>query len=96
MAQYLDKATIERNGSTVVLTFEDTFAEETIRDAKDSVAAIAKDVYGEPMKIETRVAAAVQETGRRAEDKPSALNSDPVLSAFRKHLGGELVKETKR
>ena len=32
----------------------------------------------------------------RAEDKPAPLRDDPVLSAFRKHLGGELVKERER
>ncbi|HEY0143081.1 MAG TPA: DNA polymerase III subunit gamma/tau [Thermoanaerobaculia bacterium] len=98
MAVYLEKAALERNGSTVVFTFDDTFAEETIRDAKESIAAIATEVYGEPMKIETRVATAAPQAGRRAEDKaqPSGLQNDPVVSAFRKHLGGELVKETKR
>ena len=98
MAAYLEKTSIERNGSTVVFTFDDSFAEETIREAKDSIAAIASEVYGEPVKIETRVATAAPQAGRRAEDKaqPSGLQNDPVVSAFRKHLGGELVKETKR
>jgi DNA polymerase-3 subunit gamma/tau len=95
---YLDAARMERSGATITFTFDDTFAEETIRDAKDSIAAIASDVYGETIQIQTRMAAAEPQAGRRAEDKPqpSALRDDPVLGAFRRHLGGELVKETKR
>ena len=96
IAGYLENATVERNGGTVTLTFDDPFAAETVGDARDSIAQIASEVYGETVKIETRVASKEPVTGRRAEDKPSALRDDPVVSAFRKHLGGELVDARKR
>ena len=63
-------------------------------DAKDTIAQIATELYGEKMLVETRVASPETPSGRRAEDnKPAPLRDDPVLSSFRKHLGGELVKE---
>ena len=54
---------------------------------------VKAEMSGEKIIIETRVAAAEATPARRSEDKPAPLRDDPVLSAFRKHLGGELVKE---
>jgi DNA polymerase III subunit gamma/tau len=93
---YLEAATVEKNGSRVIITVAEKSAADTLTDAKDSLAETATEVYGEKVSIEIKTqqpepAAA----GRRSEDKPSALRDDPVLSAFRKHLGGELVKENK-
>ena len=93
IAGYLEAATVERSGNTITFLFTDSFAADTVGDARESIAQIASEMYGEKMTVETKVAAAETATGRRAEDKPSVLKDDPVLSAFRKHLGGELVKE---
>jgi acyl-CoA synthetase (NDP forming) len=94
---YLAAAQLERNGNRLTFVFDDAFQADSVSDAKDQIAQIASDLYGEKMVVETRVGSASAETpARRAEDKPSPLKDDPVLSAFRKHLGGELVKETKR
>lgn len=94
---YLSAAKMERNGNRITFVFDDGFAADTVADAKDQIAQIASELYGEKMVVETRVGAASTEAPqRRTEDKPSPLKDDPVLSAFRKHLGGELVKETKR
>jgi DNA polymerase III subunit gamma/tau len=91
---YLDAAKMERNGNKLVFTFEDSFHADSVSDAKDAIAQIASELYGEKMTVETRVASAEPAPGgRRAEDKPAPLRDDPVVSAFRKHLGGELVKE---
>ena len=91
---YLDGATMERNGNKITFVFEDSFHADSVSDAKDAVAQIASELYGEKMTVETRVAAAEPAGGgRRAGDKPAPLRDDPVVSAFRKHLGGELVKE---
>jgi DNA polymerase-3 subunit gamma/tau len=91
---YLAGAKMERTGSKLLFTFEDQFHADSVADAKDAVAQIASELYGEKMTVETRVGGAAEPvTGRRAEDKPAPLRDDPVLSAFRKHLGGELVKE---
>jgi DNA polymerase-3 subunit gamma/tau len=91
---YLANATMERNGNKLTFTFEDSFQADSVSDAKDAVAQIASELYGEKMLVETRVGGSEPApTGRRAEDKPAPLRDDPVVSAFRKHLGGELVKE---
>ena len=93
---YLAAATMERTGNRLVFSFEDSFQADTVSDAKDAIAQIASEMFGEKMTVETRVASAEtapQPTGRRADDKPAPLRDDPVVSAFRKHLGGELVKE---
>jgi DNA polymerase-3 subunit gamma/tau len=94
---YLAGAQLEKNGNRLTFVFEDAFQADSVSDAKAQISEIASELYGSPMVVETRVGSAVAETpARRAEDKPSPLKDDPVLSAFRKHLGGELVKETKR
>jgi DNA polymerase-3 subunit gamma/tau len=92
---YLAGATMERNGSRLTFLFEDSFQADTVGDAKEAIAQIASDLFGEKMTVETRVASAesAPTPGRRADDKPTPLRDDPVVSAFRKHLGGELVKE---
>jgi DNA polymerase III subunit gamma/tau len=91
---YLEGAKMEREGNRVTFTFDDSFHADSVGDAKDAIAQIASELYGEKITIETRVAAAEPAaTGRRSDDKPAPLRDDPVLSAFRKHLGGELVKE---
>lgn len=90
---YLAGATMERNGSKLTFVFDDSFQADSVGDAKETIAQIASELYGEKMTVETIVAAAETPAGRRAEDKPAPLRDDPVLSSFRKHLGGELVKE---
>ncbi|HYR30071.1 MAG TPA: DNA polymerase III subunit gamma/tau [Thermoanaerobaculia bacterium] len=93
---YLESATVEKNGNRIVLTFTDKFAADAIGDAKDSLQEVAAQVYGEKCSVDVRVQAPEPvAAGRRAEDKPSTLRDDPVLGAFRKHLGGELIKESK-
>jgi DNA polymerase-3 subunit gamma/tau len=91
---YLESARMERDGNKITFVFDDAFHADSVSDAKDAIAQIASEMFGEKITIETRVAAAEPaEGGRRSEDKPAPLRDDPVLSAFRKHLGGELVKE---
>jgi DNA polymerase-3 subunit gamma/tau len=91
---YLEGARMEREGNRITFTFEDAFHADSVSDAKDAIAQIASEMTGEKMIVETKVAAAEPGGGRRSEDKAAApLRDDPVLSAFRKHLGGELVKE---
>ena len=93
---YLESATVEKNGNRITLVFTDKFAADAVSDAKDSLQEVAAQVYGEKISVDVRVQQPEPvATGRRSEDKPSALRDDPVLSAFRKHLGGELVKENK-
>jgi DNA polymerase-3 subunit gamma/tau len=91
---HLESARMEREGNRITFIFDDAFHADSVADAKDAIAAIASEMTGEKITIETRVATAdAAPGGRRSEDKPAPLRDDPVLSAFRKHLGGELVKE---
>ena len=84
-----------KDGSRITLTFDDPHLAEPLADERAALEKIAAEVYGAP----TQVVIETNEEkpgGRRAEDKPSPLRDDPVLSSFRKHLGGELLKESKR
>jgi DNA polymerase-3 subunit gamma/tau len=89
---YLEGARMEREGTRITFTFDDAFHADSVGDAKDAIAEIASELIGEKMTVETKVASA-DANGRRGDDKPAPLRDDPVISAFRKHLGGELVKE---
>ena len=89
---YLEGARMEREGNRITFVFDDAFHADSVSDAKDAIAQIASEMLGERMTVDTKVATA-ETNGRRSDDKPAPLRDDPVLSAFRKHLGGELVKE---
>ena len=97
VAAYLKDATVKKDGNRIVFELGDAFAADGVTDARTSIEQIASELFGEPITIEAKLRDAEPAgTGRRAEDKPSSLRDDPVLSSFRKHLGGELVKESKR
>jgi DNA polymerase-3 subunit gamma/tau len=87
-----------KDGNRLIFTFDpaQSFFADSLSDHIKSLEETAGEIYGAPTKIEVRVEAApAPGAGRRAEDKPSALSDDPVLGLFRKHLGGELVKENR-
>jgi DNA polymerase-3 subunit gamma/tau len=97
VASYLKDATITKSGTRISIILADDFAVDAVNDARSTIEQIASELHGERITVEARLQEAEPApTGRRAEDKPSPLRDDPVLSAFRKHLGGELVKENKR
>ncbi len=97
VASYLKDATLKKEGSRVVFEIDDSFAVDSVNDARGAIEEIASQVYGERVSVEAKLKdAEPTPNGRRAEDKPAPLRDDPVLSAFRKHLGGELVKERER
>ncbi|HEX8170049.1 MAG TPA: DNA polymerase III subunit gamma/tau [Thermoanaerobaculia bacterium] len=94
---YLSAATSARkDGTRVVLQFDDAAMGQIVADEKTSLEKIAAEVYGAPTQVIIESGSSEPGSGRRAEDRPSPMQDDPVLSAFRKHLGGELVKEMKR
>ncbi|HEX6178474.1 MAG TPA: hypothetical protein VF057_08940, partial [Thermoanaerobaculia bacterium] len=93
LAGYLAGAKSMRKEATrLVFIFDDHHLAQPLIDAKQSLEAAAADVYGAPTGVLIETAAQEPQTGRRAEDK-SPLREDPVLKAFAKHLGGEIVKE---
>jgi DNA polymerase III subunit gamma/tau len=91
---YLEHATSgKKDGSKIVWTFADQTFADYVNDAKATLEQLASDVYGEKTTIETKLEGAQQQQqARRTEDKPSALREDPVMKAFQKHLGGEIVE----
>jgi len=95
VGSYLEDAAVTKNGNRILVELTDPFAVGAVTDARGTIEQIASELYGERTHVEVKLQAQTAQ-GRRGEDKPSPLRDDPVLSAFRKHLGGELVKETKR
>jgi len=92
IAGYIEHATSgKKEGSKIVWTFDDQTFLDYVNDAKSTLEQLASDLYGEKMTVETKLEGA-QAQSRRAEDKPSALREDPVVKAFQKHLGGEIVE----
>jgi len=95
IATYLaDAKSATKTGNRITWTFTDSAYVDYVNDARATIEQIASDVFGEPTVIEA-VAEQVENTGRRAEDKPSAMRDDPVLRSFQKHLGAEPV-DTRR
>jgi DNA polymerase-3 subunit gamma/tau len=92
IAGYIEHATSgTKEGSKIIWTFDDQTFLDYVNDAKSALEQLASDLYGEKMTVEAKLEGA-QPQGRRTEDKPSALREDPVVKAFQKHLGGEIVE----
>jgi DNA polymerase-3 subunit gamma/tau len=94
-SQLAGAKSMTKEGNRLTFTFDaaQSFYADSLTDQLKSLEETASEVYGAPTKIDIRVEDAP--TGRRAEDKPQPLQDDPVLGLFRKHLGGELVKENR-
>ncbi|HEX3581474.1 MAG TPA: hypothetical protein VH087_06905, partial [Thermoanaerobaculia bacterium] len=91
IASYLSHAkSAKKDGNRITWTFDDATYADYVKDSKTTIEQIASDVFGEPVTIEA--IAEVMPQNRRAEDKPSALRDDPVMRAFQKHLGAEIVE----
>ncbi len=86
-----------RNGNRITFLFADDFYADAVAEAKQALEELAAEVYGEQVSIDVQTESAMAgSANRRAEDKPSALRDDPVVQAFAKHLGGEVVESRKR
>ncbi|HEX8151515.1 MAG TPA: hypothetical protein VF698_00255, partial [Thermoanaerobaculia bacterium] len=99
VGQYLAGAKSHaREGNRITFTFEaaDSFYADHLKDEASSLEKTAAEIFGEPVKLDFRVESAAPTPARRAEDAPSPLREDPVVKAFAKHLGGEVVEPRKR
>jgi DNA polymerase-3 subunit gamma/tau len=76
------------SGDRLIFTFNDNYYADSVSEAREALEKIAADVYGTPMKIEVEAA---EEKPAAATAGQSQLREDPVLKAFQKHLGGEVV-----
>ncbi len=90
---YLSNATSSRKaGDRITFTFNDSFYAESVTDARSTIEEIAREVYGSAVSVEV-TSTAKPAPGGKSTAAPA--REDPVLKAFQKHLGGEVV-ETRR
>ncbi len=74
-----------REGNRLIFTFDDPFSAESVAGARAELENVAAEVFRAPTTIEIGVA----ET--QATPQRSAVREDPIIQAFQKHLGGEVV-----
>ncbi len=82
-----------RDGNRLLLTFSDSFTAEQISGAKQALEQIAAEVFGEPVSIDVQLD---NPAASAPASKSSPLRDDPVVQAFQKHLGADLVDSRKR
>jgi len=80
-----------REGDRLIFVFDSKLAADSVNDAKQSLEQIAADVFGAP----TAVEAVVADDAAPREATQSPLRDDPIVQAFKKHLGGEIVEARK-
>jgi len=83
-----------RDGNKLLLTFSDSFTADQVRDARTTLEQLAAEVFGEPMSIDVKLDS--PEAAATAAKPSSPLRDDPVIQAFQKHLGADLVESRKR
>jgi len=80
-----------REGDTLIFTFTDDFTAGAVKEAKPALEELANEVFGAPVKIEVEL-----ENDQPAAAKAAPVREDPLVKAFQKHLGAELVEPRKR
>jgi DNA polymerase-3 subunit gamma/tau len=88
IAGYLANANGVKKDNTIMFTFNDSLSAEAVSDAREALETIAREVYGAATTITVQTA----EAKVNATKEQSPLREDPVLKAFQKHLGGEVVE----
>jgi DNA polymerase-3 subunit gamma/tau len=79
-----------RDGNRIIFTFEDAFSAEQVTGAKTVLENIAGEMFGAPITIEVTTA---ESAPRQATQSP--LRDDPIVQAFKKQLGAEIVEARK-
>jgi hypothetical protein len=82
-----------RDGSRLLLTFGDSFTAEQVSGALPALEQLAAEVFGEPVSIDVQLD---NPASAAPASKSSPLRDDPVVQAFQKHLGADLVESRKR
>ena len=82
-----------RDGNRLLLIFNDLFTADQVTGARVALEQLAAEVFGEPVSIEVQL-----DNPKAATPAPrsSPLRDDPVVQAFQKHLGADLVESRKR
>jgi len=83
-----------REGSKLLLTFNDSFTADQVRGARGTLEQLAAEVFGETMSIDVQLDSPA--AAAPAAKASSPLRDDPVVQAFQKHLGADLVESRKR
>jgi DNA polymerase-3 subunit gamma/tau len=84
----------KRDGNKLLLTFADSFTADQVSNARASLEEIATEVFGESMTIDVKTDSPA--AGAPAAKSSSPLRDDPVVQAFQKHLGADIVESRKR
>jgi len=87
-AAFLADAPITLDGNVLRIAIADAFSAERVRDAQPLLDEIAQELF------KANVEVVVDSKPEEAKTPP--LREDPVVKAFQKHLGGELVEPRKR
>ncbi|HSY49747.1 MAG TPA: DNA polymerase III subunit gamma/tau [Thermoanaerobaculia bacterium] len=82
----------QRDGNRLLLTFNDSFTADQVNGARTALEQLASEVFGEAMLIDVRL----DSPAAAPAAKSSPLRDDPVIQAFQKHLGADLVESRKR
>ena len=83
-----------RDGSKLLLTFNDSFTADQVTGARGTLEQLAAEVFGETMSIDVQLDS--PSAAAQAAKASSPLRDDPVVQAFQKHLGADLVESRKR
>jgi DNA polymerase-3 subunit gamma/tau len=84
-----------RDGNKLLLTFNDSFTAEQITGARPALEQLAAEVFGEAVSIDVQLDTPANAAATAAKSS-SPLRDDPVVQAFQKHLGADLVETRKR
>ncbi|HKS26093.1 MAG TPA: DNA polymerase III subunit gamma/tau [Thermoanaerobaculia bacterium] len=89
-AAFLADASIALSDNVLRISLQDSFAGERVRDAQPLLDEIARELFGAKVEI------TVEEKSTEAAAKAPPAREDPLVKAFQKHLGAELVEPRKR
>jgi DNA polymerase-3 subunit gamma/tau len=89
---YLEDAKLSLDGNVLRVALSDAFAAESVRNAQPLLDDAARELFGAGVKVEVTS----DEKPPEPQTATLPLREDPVVKAFQKHLGGELVEPRKR
>jgi DNA polymerase III gamma/tau subunit len=90
---YLAAAKSRRHdGKRIVLTFNDSFTADQVSGARAALEQVAAEVFGEPTSLDVQL----DSPAAAPPVKSSPLRDDPIVQAFQKHLGADVVESRKR
>jgi DNA polymerase-3 subunit gamma/tau len=94
VASYLSNLkSATKDGGRILWTFDEPAYVDYVNDARAAIEQIASEFFGERITIEAKSEKNQPAApARRGEDQPSPLRDDPVVRAFQKHLGADLVE----